>query len=354
MTALRLRQVLAVFRLELKKSFFSRRGLWIYLLALIPILIVGGHSLETSMNRDRLARSAIPGVTSQQMHSIRRGMTREEVLAILPNPRHRSSFQSRAGLREGLGYSDGREELYVRLLDGKVDSVRLRGGCDVPEDIVIYAGIFQFFYIRLAIFFGCVFVFLNLFRGEMLDKSLHYYFLAPVRREVVVAGKFLAGLTATVVIFGVSTAIQLFVYYRHFEASAFEEYVARGNGFEHALAYVGIAALACVGYGSVFLAAGILIRNPLIPAASLLLWESINGMLPSILRKISVIYYLKSLCPVEIPVSRGVPPPFALLALNVDPASPLLAVGGVMVLSAAVLYFAARRSRRLEINYGTD
>ena len=43
-----------------------------------------------------------------------------------------------------------------------------------------------------------------------------------------------------------------------------------------------------------------------------------------------------------------------LKAAGIDPASPLLAVGGVMVLSAAVLYFAARRSRRLEINYSTD
>ena len=63
------------------------------------------------------------------------------------------------------------------------------------QDIQIFAGIFQFFYLRIAIFFGCVGIFSNLFRGEMMDKSLHYYMLAPVRREVLVDGKFLSGLT---------------------------------------------------------------------------------------------------------------------------------------------------------------
>lgn len=354
MNSLRFRQVLAVFRLEIKKSFLSRRGLWIYLLALIPVLIVGGHSLEVKLQQQRRARSAMPGVTAEKMHSIHRGMTRDQVLAILPEPRRQFVHQSRAGIREGITYSDGREEMYVRLFNGEVEYVRFRGSCDLAEDIVIYAGIFQFFYIRLAIFFGCVFVFLNLFRGEMLDKSLHYYFLAPIRREVIVAGKFLAGLTATVVIFGLSAALQLFLYLRHFESAMLEDYLTRGNGLNHVLSYVGISALACAGYGAMFIAAGVLIRNPLIPAATLLMWESINGILPSMLRKFSVIYYLKSLCPVEIPLTRGVPPPFALLALNVDPAPPILAVGGVLLLAGAVLFIAARRSRSLEINYSTD
>ena len=71
--------------------------------------------------------------------------------------------------------------------------------------------------------------------------------------------------------------------------------------------------------------AGMLIRNPLIPGAVILLWESINGILPSTLRHISVIYYLKSLCPVDIPVSPGTPPFLALLVSNSEPVSAPLA-----------------------------
>ena len=36
-------------------------------------------------------------------------------------------------------------------------------------------------------------IFSNLFRGEMLEKTLHYYYLTPLRRELLVAGKYLGG-----------------------------------------------------------------------------------------------------------------------------------------------------------------
>ena len=58
----------------------------------------------------------------------------------------------------------------------------------------IYSVVFQTFILRAVIFFGCVATFTNLFRGEVLDRSLHYYFLASVRREVLVVGKYLSGL----------------------------------------------------------------------------------------------------------------------------------------------------------------
>lgn len=356
MKRLWLKQVVAVLRLEVKKSFLSRRGLWIYLLALFPVLIWAGHAWEVSYKRERRQKwaQATPGVTRDKMQQVKPGMRREEVLALLGPPAQTYRWQRRRSRGESLGYSDGHSELWVRIQDDKATSVSFRGGCSFTEDIYIFAGIFQFFYLRLAIFFGCVFIFINLFRGEMLDKSLHYYFLAPVRREVVLAGKFLAGLIATVVIFGASTLLQVAVMNLHFEARDVEQYLIRGDGVRHALAYLGVTALACLGYGSVFLAGGILVRNPLIPAASILLWESINGILPVTLRQISVIYYLKSLCPVELPIGKDVPPPLALLALTVDPAPPALAIGGLLLVAAALLAVAARKVRTLEINYAAD
>ena len=46
----------------------------------------------------------------------------------------------------------------------------------IGDDSMVYAALFQFFYLRGAIFFGCVGIFSNLFRGEMLEKTLHYYY----------------------------------------------------------------------------------------------------------------------------------------------------------------------------------
>jgi hypothetical protein len=140
----------------------------------------------------------------------------------------------------------------------------------------------------------------------------------------------------------------------HFAPQARAEYLDHGGAYYHLFAYLGVTALACLGYGGVFLAAGIVIRNPLVTAAVVLLWESINGILPAALRKISVIYYLKSLCPVEIPMQQNVPPPLAMLALNVDGATPVVAILGLLALSVAVVFIATQRIKRMEINYNTD
>src|SRR5436190_1423188 len=43
----------------------------------------------------------------------------------------------------------------------------------------VFAGIYGALILRTLVFFGCAWVFMNLFRGEVVDRSLHYYFLAP-------------------------------------------------------------------------------------------------------------------------------------------------------------------------------
>ena len=58
---------------------------------------------------------------------------------------------------------------------------------------IVLAGIVQFYYIRLGVFFGCLGIFSRLIRGEMIERSLHFYLLAPVRREILLLAKFAAG-----------------------------------------------------------------------------------------------------------------------------------------------------------------
>ena len=109
-----------------------------------------------------------------------------------------------------------------------------------------------------------------------------------------------------------------------------------------------VAALACVGYGAVFLMCGLFFRNPMIPAAVVLVWENLNPFLPALLKKISVIFYLKSLCPVEVPV----PPPFYMMVIDADPTPMWLAVPGLILLSMILLAYTAMSARETEINYG--
>jgi len=103
-----------------------------------------------------------------------------------------------------------------------------------------------------------------------------------------------------------------------------------------------------------FVEAGLLLRNPIIPALVMLLWESINGFLPELLQKLSVLHYLQSICPVPPPMDPNVPPLLRLVLAPAAPTSASVAIVGVLGVTALVLYVASRAVRRLEINYGTE
>ncbi|HEY6337693.1 MAG TPA: ABC transporter permease [Candidatus Sulfotelmatobacter sp.] len=257
-------------------------------------------------------------------------------------------------VHESYHYSDGANDLFVTLADGKVTRVRLDEGYNLTNDSLVFAGVFQFFYLRLAIFFGCLGIFMNLFRGEILDKSLHFYFLAPIRRDVLMVGKFLAGLLATCIIFVTSEVLQIVVFIWPLSPNVRDLYLYQNHGLAHAAAYVGVTALACLGYGAFFLAAGMLFKNPILPAAAILIWEGVNPFLPALLKKVSVIYYLKSLCPVDIPSPPGTPALLSLLVSNPDPVSAPVAILGIMTVALLVLYVSSFQVRRMEINYTAE
>jgi hypothetical protein len=133
-------------------------------------------------------------------------------------------------------------------------------------------------------------------------------------------------------------------------------YMFEGPGMSHLVSYFLAAAMACIGYGSLFLAAGVLFKNPLIPGAGLLLWESINPFLPALLKKISVIYWLQSICPVPMPAPTGNNHNnfWSLFIVDIDPAPAHVAIANLLLIAAFVVVWAALRARRLEISYGAD
>ena len=252
-----------------------------------------------------------------------------------------------------LVYFDGRREIRFSFVDGKFDSKSVDTVLNLEQDRMIFAGIFQYFYLRLAIFFGCLGMFMYLFSGEMSNRTLHYWFLAPARREVLLAGKYAAGLIASVVIFGGGALLAFAAMTWPHDAVELQSYWNAG-GLAQAFWYAAAAALGCVGYGSVFLAVGLYTRNPIIPAAVLLAWEGASRILPQALQKISILYYLQSLCPVPAPMDDDAPTLIRLLAAPVAPASRPTAILGLLLLTALVLWIASRAVRRMEISYGAE
>ncbi|MEE4272367.1 MAG: ABC transporter permease [Thermoanaerobaculales bacterium] len=221
------------------------------------------------------------------------------------------------------------------------ESQRLHTGHTTTE----LAQIFHFFFLRFVVFFSTAVLFVKLYRGEILERSLHYHLLAPVRREVLTVGKYLGGLISSVLMLGVTLIATTILFYLPHGAGGFA-HLGSGAGLREVFAYLAITALACAAYGGLFLLAGLFFKNPMVPAVVFLGWEVATPFLPGFLKMLSVVHYLGSLEPV--PISQG---PFALMA---QPVPGWLAVLALLLIAAGLIVLAAWKARRLEITYATE
>ncbi|MGB8472721.1 MAG: ABC transporter permease [Candidatus Acidiferrum sp.] len=266
-------QISVLVRNEVRRNLFTRRRIWVYLLALIPVIIISIHYF--------------------------------------------------------------------------VD--KNRGADQIEMETTVLAGIVQLYYFRLGIFFACMGIFTWLFRGEMVERTLHYQFLVPVRKEVLVVGKFLAGAIISIALFETAVLACFYLTYSRL-GSAGRSYVFDGPGLGQLGSYLLVTALACLGYGAVFLALSLLFKNPIIPGAMLMGWEAIAPIFPSWAQRLSVTFYLKHLCPVTLPVDG----PLAIFTVVAEPVSPYLAVFGLLCLTVAILVLSCFLIHRLEITYTAE
>ena len=198
---------------ELRKNFITKRGFWIYLLALAPAAVIWLHSFVTLRRPDAV-------------------------------------------------------------------------GHTFSKDTEILAGIFQIFFLasggllRLRRASSRIY-----FAAKLWSAPCTTYFLSPVRREVLVAGKYLAGLITAAFFFCGSIALCFAGMYAHFPGHEIRAYLVDGPGLGHLLAYVGNHGAGVHGIRRAIFWLGIRYKNPIIPAVILLFWESVNIFLPSWLKK---------------------------------------------------------------------
>lgn len=208
---------------------------------------------------------------------------------------------------------------------------------DVPE---IYANLYHGLIVRVVLFFGSLALFVNLVRGEVEDRTLHYLLLTPVRRHALVAAKFLAAVGTGWLLFVGGTAVSFAL----LQIPGGVGRVLTGPGLAELAAYCGMTALGVVGYGAAFLLLGTLLRSPGYLVALFFGWEWFEFLLPPLLKQLSVVHYIKVLTPV--PISEG---PFALLA---DPVAPGLAVLKVALYAVVGVAVAAAVAARVDLDYG--
>jgi ABC-type transport system involved in multi-copper enzyme maturation permease subunit len=208
-----------------------------------------------------------------------------------------------------------------------------------------FAEVFHFFLLRFVVFFADALIFVRLFRGEILEQSLHFTLLAPMRRDVLVVGKYLGGLTTAVLVLVPTTLLTYVLTYLPHGSAGFSIMLS-GAGLAHLAGYLLIVCLACLAYGALFLLAGLYFKNPMIPAVLFLGWEMLTPFLPPLLKSLSFVHYLASFTPVPVSVRA-----FTLLA---QPVAWPLALLALVAASAALVILATRVARRLEISYSAD
>ena len=208
-----------------------------------------------------------------------------------------------------------------------------------------FAATFGRLLLGACLFFGCALVFTQLFRGEILRQSLHFYFLSPLRRELLSVAKYGAGVLATWALFGAATMLSFLLIYLPLGTAWLLDDFAAGGAFGQLLGYLGTTMLGCVAYGALFLLFGVLFRNPILPAAVLLAWEALHFLLPAALQTASVRFHLKGLAPVPAAEST---PVFGVLA---TPPAAWVSVLTLLAVAALALTAAALRLRRIEIAY---
>jgi ABC-type transport system involved in multi-copper enzyme maturation permease subunit len=214
----------------------------------------------------------------------------------------------------------------------------------LPSLAEIYATFYQLFVLRFGIFLCCAVVFTQMIRGEILEKTQHFYLLAPVHRTVLIVGKYIAGVVTTSVLFGFCTAATFLLLY--LPSPSFGSFFLSGNGVPHLARYLVVTMLASIGYGSVFIVAGILFKNPGVPTTILLGWESLSFAFPAMLQNLSLTHHFQSLLPVTI--DRGI---FAVLT---EPSSPLISIPAILILTAGTLAIGGWLLSRSQVTYSTD
>jgi len=214
---------------------------------------------------------------------------------------------------------------------------------DIAGATQMFAGIYQVYFLRVVIFFSCLSIFGNLIRREMLDRSLHFYFLSPVRRELLVVAKYVTGLIVSCGLFGGATVLLFALTYLPHESTAVWQFFSHGPGLAHLGSYLLVTFLACLGYGAVFLFFGCFFKSPAIPALAVFGWEWIYFLLPPLLKQMSVIHYLQPLCPV--PLFKGA------VAMLAEAPAPWVSVLGLSMLALVLVAVSAWKIRRMEITY---
>jgi ABC-2 type transport system permease protein len=147
----------------------------------------------------------------------------------------------------------------------------------------------------LGVFFGTA-----LIADEVDDKTITYLFTRPIPRSAVLLGKYLAYLTATVLLVLPSVVLVYFLIVPIGDSTI-------AAAFPSLVKDLGMLAIGLAAYGAVFALVGTRLKRPLIVGLVFAFgWEPGVLLFPGYLKRFTVAYYLQGLVTHEMPQDSAV------------------------------------------------
>lgn len=186
----------------------------------------------------------------------------------------------------------------------------------VPSfDILLFQQLMVPLFLQIVLIFVTLVNATALIREEIDDSTLPYLLMRPVPKPVVLVSKY-AGYLVAALVFLLPPVAAAFGVTQAYAGMGFSVDLNVLEGF------LAATALGVMAYGALFYLLSVALRKPLMVGLLIgFVWESIVGLLPGSVPKLSLIYYLKSVLLGIVPrmplggFSTDVSAPFAVLVL---------------------------------------
>ncbi len=200
----------------------------------------------------------------------------------------------------------------------------------MSEVMEAFAYVFRAGYLYFGIIISAMIFASSVFREELEDQTLHYLYLQPIPRWMIVLGKFAGFIAVAMPCYAVSLVCVKLLMLLPFGEGGLVKFLEPASLLILLREFVTIT-IGLAVYSSLLLGMSNIVSNP-IPSFMVYGWEAFSNLMPQALQEWSLGYYIKSLLP---PVSRAaqsavgmvVEPPSALHAALVIVLVPTVCVG---------------------------
>jgi ABC-type transport system involved in multi-copper enzyme maturation permease subunit len=216
---------------------------------------------------------------------------------------------------------------------------------DVGRATADLANVLAGFHLRVVVFFTCALAMVRPYRSEISAQTLHLSLLAPVRRDVLAAGKFLGSFGVVSVLLLSSTVLTWTIRYLACGVEFGGGFILSSRGLAEIAAYLTAMLVAIIGYSALFFAVGVALPRPMLGIAGYLVFEGAAGFIAP-----AQFFSVRQLARAFLPG----PAPTGLSSLTRNPLAAPEAIAALAVALVVAAFVTVIAVRRMEISYGPE